>query len=49
MSNWTKVELLFTAKGSNPQSRLQLVTSNKGIIWFDQISVMPVDTYKVSI
>ncbi|KAI0511658.1 hypothetical protein KFK09_012288 [Dendrobium nobile] len=45
-SNWTKVELLFTAKGSNAQSRLQLTTSNKGIIWFDQISVMPVDTYK---
>ncbi|XP_020580500.1 alpha-L-arabinofuranosidase 1-like isoform X2 [Phalaenopsis equestris] len=46
ISNWTKVELLFTAKGSNAQSRLQLTTSNKGIIWLDQISVMPVDTYK---
>ncbi|KAG0473459.1 hypothetical protein HPP92_015316 [Vanilla planifolia] len=41
-----KVELLFKAQGSNPQSRLQLTTINKGIIWFDQISVMPVDTYK---
>lgn len=46
MANWTKVELLFIAQGSNTQSRLQLTTSNEGIIWFDQISVMPVDTYK---
>ncbi|KAG0475123.1 hypothetical protein HPP92_014809 [Vanilla planifolia] len=46
LSKWTKVELLFKAQGSNPQSRLQLTTINKGIIWFDQISVMPVDTYK---
>ncbi|KAK8925995.1 Alpha-L-arabinofuranosidase 1 [Platanthera zijinensis] len=46
MSNWTKVELFFIAQGSNAKSRLQLTASDKGIVWFDQISVMPVDTYK---
>ena len=47
LSNWTKVELQLEAKGSNANSRLQLTTTKKGAIWFDQVSLMPVDTYKV--
>lgn len=46
VSKWTKVEALLKAKGSNSNSRLQLKTSKKGIIWFDQVSLMPTDTYK---
>ncbi|KAI5671797.1 hypothetical protein M9H77_12161 [Catharanthus roseus] len=44
--NWTKMEVLLEAKTGDPNSRLQLMTSRKGVIWFDQISVMPLDTYK---
>ncbi|KAM7505181.1 hypothetical protein LguiB_004085 [Lonicera macranthoides] len=46
VSNWTKVELLLKAKGTNHNSRLQLTTFRKGVIWFDQVSMMPLDTYK---
>ncbi|CAK7340313.1 unnamed protein product [Dovyalis caffra] len=46
VSNWTKAEVLLEAKGTNPNSRLQLTTSRKGVIWFDQVSAMPLDTYK---
>ncbi|KAM5550572.1 hypothetical protein ABKV19_027618 [Rosa sericea] len=46
VSNWTKFKVLLEAKGTNPSSRLQLTTTTKGLIWFDQVSVMPLDTYK---
>ncbi|XVE60936.1 hypothetical protein DITRI_Ditri06bG0000800 [Diplodiscus trichospermus] len=46
VSNWTKREVLLEAKATNHNSRLQLTTSNKGVVWFDQVSAMPLDTYK---
>ncbi|CAL9024601.1 unnamed protein product [Prunus brigantina] len=46
VSNWTKFEVMLEAQGTNPNSRLQLTTTRKGFIWFDQVSVMPLDTYK---
>ncbi|XP_077241518.1 alpha-L-arabinofuranosidase 1-like [Tasmannia lanceolata] len=46
VSNWTKEELLLPSVGTDHNSRLQLTTSRKGVIWFDQVSVMPLDTYK---
>ncbi|XP_042482819.1 alpha-L-arabinofuranosidase 1-like isoform X2 [Macadamia integrifolia] len=46
VSNWTKMEVLLEAEGTNPNSRLQLTTSKSGVIWFDQVSAMPLDTYK---
>ncbi|KAG6536266.1 hypothetical protein ZIOFF_001317 [Zingiber officinale] len=46
MSQWTKVELLVRASGTNVNSRLQLKTNKKGVIWLDQVSVMPLETYK---
>ncbi|KAE8125091.1 hypothetical protein FH972_019926 [Carpinus fangiana] len=46
VSNWTKVEVLLEAKATDHNSRLQLKTSRKGVIWFDQVSAMPLDTYK---
>ncbi|KAI3806638.1 hypothetical protein L1987_22549 [Smallanthus sonchifolius] len=46
VSNWTKVEIALEAKATNYNSRLELKTNRKGIIWFDQVSLMPLDTYK---
>ncbi|XP_008786787.1 alpha-L-arabinofuranosidase 1-like [Phoenix dactylifera] len=46
VSNWTKMEFQLQSEGTNRSSRLQLTTTNKGVIWFDQVSVMPLDTYK---
>ncbi|KAJ7942523.1 Alpha-L-arabinofuranosidase 1 [Quillaja saponaria] len=46
VSNWKMVEVLLEAKATNPKSRLQLTTTRKGVIWFDQVSTMPLDTYK---
>ncbi|KAI5422298.1 aspartate-semialdehyde dehydrogenase-like protein, variant 2 [Lathyrus oleraceus] len=45
-SNWTKVEVVLEAKATSRNSRLQLTTTAKGVIWLDQVSAMPVDTYK---
>lgn len=46
MSKWTKVELLLQPIRTNSSSRLQLTATEKGVIWFDQVSVMPLDSYK---
>ncbi|KAG6481104.1 hypothetical protein ZIOFF_057696 [Zingiber officinale] len=46
VSNWTRVELQLEAMATDRNARLQLTTMKKGIIWFDQISLMPLDTYK---
>lgn len=46
VSNWSRAEALLEAQQTDHYSRLQLTTSSKGVIWFDQISAMPVDTYK---
>lgn len=45
-SNWTKVEQKLVAKGTNRTSRLQITTNKKGVVWLDQVSLMPEDTYK---
>ncbi|KAL2952448.1 hypothetical protein AAZX31_19G111700 [Glycine max] len=45
-SNWTKVEKILVAKATDNNSRLQLTTTTKGVIWLDQVSAMPLDTYK---
>nr|ACN33779.1 unknown [Zea mays] len=45
-SNWIKVEQKLVAKGTNRTSRLQITTNKKGVVWFDQVSLMPEDTYK---
>ncbi|KAH6779538.1 alpha-L-arabinofuranosidase 1 [Perilla frutescens var. hirtella] len=46
ISNWTKMEVTLQAKGTDAKARLQLTTTRKGVIWFDQVSLMPTDTYK---
>ncbi|VAI04060.1 unnamed protein product [Triticum turgidum subsp. durum] len=45
-SNWTKVEQKLIAKGTNRTSRLQITSNKKGVVWFDQVSLMPSDTFK---
>lgn len=46
VSDWTKVEFQLESTGTNRNSRLQLTTNQKGVLWLDQVSVMPTDTYK---
>ncbi|GLT77817.1 hypothetical protein SLA2020_493740 [Shorea laevis] len=46
VSDWTGMEVLLEANETNHNSRLQLTTTQKGVIWFDQVSAMPMDTYK---
>ncbi|KAJ4865894.1 Alpha-L-arabinofuranosidase 1 [Raphanus sativus] len=46
VSKWTKKEVLLEAQGKDHGARLQLTTTKKGSIWIDQVSAMPVDTYK---
>ncbi|KAI3676170.1 hypothetical protein L1987_85770 [Smallanthus sonchifolius] len=46
VSNWTKIVAKLEAKGSNSNAKLQLKTNKKGVIWLDQVSLMPSDTYK---
>ncbi|KAI5001636.1 hypothetical protein ZWY2020_026286 [Hordeum vulgare] len=46
LSNWTKIELQLLAQGTCRSSRLELTTLNRGIIWLDQVSLMPSDTHK---
>jgi len=45
--NWTKLVHKLVAEGTNRTSRLQITTKKKGVVWFDQVSLMPADTYKV--
>ncbi|CAD6203393.1 unnamed protein product [Miscanthus lutarioriparius] len=44
-AEWTKVEFDLQSNYINTNSRLQLTTTKSGIIWFDQVSLMPSDTY----
>jgi len=46
-SKWVKIEQKMVAKGTNRTSRLQITSKKKGVVWFDQVSLMPADTYKV--
>ncbi|KAF0907596.1 hypothetical protein E2562_018401 [Oryza meyeriana var. granulata] len=44
-AKWTKIEFHLKSSQNNTNSRLQLTTSKSGVIWLDQVSVMPLDTY----
>ncbi|KAJ1292499.1 hypothetical protein BS78_02G396100 [Paspalum vaginatum] len=44
-AKWTKVEFHLKSSQNNTNSRLQLTTSKSGVVWLDQVSVMPLDTY----
>ncbi|KAM0855836.1 hypothetical protein ACQ4PT_049514 [Festuca glaucescens] len=44
-TNWTKIEFHLKSNINNTNSRLQLTTTKTGVLWLDQVSVMPSDTY----
>ncbi|RLN34388.1 alpha-L-arabinofuranosidase 1-like [Panicum miliaceum] len=44
-AKWTKIEFNLKSRQNNTNSRLQLTTSKSGVIWLDQVSLMPLDTY----
>ncbi|PNT77043.1 hypothetical protein BRADI_1g57017v3 [Brachypodium distachyon] len=46
VQEWLKIELQLVAQGTCRTSRLELTTSKRGVIWFDQVSLMPSGTYK---
>ncbi|ONM26276.1 Alpha-L-arabinofuranosidase 1 [Zea mays] len=47
-AKWTKVEFHLRSNQNNSNSRFQLTTSKSGVVWLDQVSVMPMDTYMLS-
>lgn len=47
VSKWKRMETILEAGASSSYSSLYLTTTKKGVIWLDQVSAMPVDTYKV--
>jgi len=47
VSKWKRIETMLEAGASSSYSSLYLTTTKKGVIWLDQVSAMPVDTYKV--
>lgn len=38
----------MVAEGTDRTSRLQITAKKKGVVWVDQVSLMPSDTYKVN-
>ncbi|GAU50947.1 hypothetical protein TSUD_140300 [Trifolium subterraneum] len=48
-STWKRIEHVFEANATNHNSSLQITTTRKGVLWLDQISAMPLDTYKFSL
>jgi len=43
------METILEANDTNRNASLQITTSNTGVVWLDQVSVMPLDTFKVYI
>ncbi|KAK3126073.1 hypothetical protein QOZ80_7BG0613510 [Eleusine coracana subsp. coracana] len=44
-ADWTKIEFHLKSWQNNTNSRIQLTTNKRGVIWLDQVSVMPLDTF----
>lgn len=45
-STWRRVERVLEATETNHYSSLQITATGKGTVWLDQVSAMPLDTYK---
>ncbi|OIV89456.1 hypothetical protein TanjilG_21671 [Lupinus angustifolius] len=45
-SNWTRMVNILEANASYHNASLQITTTTKGVYWLDQVSAMPMDTYK---
>ncbi|CAJ2671897.1 unnamed protein product [Trifolium pratense] len=46
VAKWSRMETIIEANATNHNSSLQITTSNRGVVWLDQVSAMPLDTYK---
>ncbi|CAI8608833.1 unnamed protein product [Vicia faba] len=46
VTKWSKMKTILEAKSTNHNSNLQITTTKTGVLWLDQISAMPLDTYK---
>lgn len=44
-ANWKKIQFRLYSSQNNTNSRLQITTTKTGVVWLDQVSVMPSDTY----
>ncbi|KAJ7541554.1 hypothetical protein O6H91_10G064800 [Diphasiastrum complanatum] len=44
--DWTKQELYLEANGTDHYAMLSITSSKKGTIWLDQVSALPLETYK---
>ncbi|OIV90017.1 hypothetical protein TanjilG_00318 [Lupinus angustifolius] len=45
-TNWTRMVNILEANASYHNASLQITTTTKGVYWLDQVSAMPMDTYK---
>lgn len=45
--NWTRHEVELQAAETSGNAKLQFITNSKTTIWFDQVSLMPTETFKV--
>ncbi|CAJ2660392.1 unnamed protein product [Trifolium pratense] len=45
VTKWSRVERTIKARGTNHNSSLQITTKTRGVLWLDQVSAMPLDTY----
>ncbi|KAK7336357.1 hypothetical protein VNO77_16895 [Canavalia gladiata] len=43
---WRRFETILKAKDTNHEASLQITTNLRGVVWLDQVSAMPLDTYK---
>ncbi|KAK7336356.1 hypothetical protein VNO77_16894 [Canavalia gladiata] len=46
VSTWKRMETILEAKDTSHNASLQITTSLRGVVWLDQVSAMPLDTYK---
>ncbi|TKY63167.1 Alpha-L-arabinofuranosidase 1 [Spatholobus suberectus] len=46
VSKWRRMETILEAKATNHKASLQITTSTGGVVWLDQVSAIPLDTYK---
>jgi len=40
------METVLLAKATDHNASLQITTTKKGVLWLDQVSAMPLDTFK---
>ncbi|XP_028782695.1 alpha-L-arabinofuranosidase 2-like [Neltuma alba] len=46
VASWKRFETILEAHASDVKASLQLTMDQKGVIWLDQVSALPLDTYK---